>query len=191
MKNRLPYSPIYTALDFVAVNIQKTMKPVKQKHRCYSHQGLWLPLVYMLAHDWLCHWNIVQWEKYLKFDQANFTASWKFCSSSSSTPLIHFISFFVSFSVSFSNSVQCAMMMLASSAAAMLTLDEPHVADWFRIELVTVLDVALALRKWWTVNTMCSKGTTATDSSPLAPSLPRCVRLRQHTCAHAPADRKF
>lgn len=35
MKNRLPYSPIYTALDFMAVNIQKTMKPVKQKHRCY------------------------------------------------------------------------------------------------------------------------------------------------------------
>lgn len=51
MKNRLPCSPIYTALDFMAVNIQKTMKSVKQTHRCYMRQGLWLPLVCMLAHD--------------------------------------------------------------------------------------------------------------------------------------------
>lgn len=61
--------------------------------------------------------------------------------------MIRLISFFVSFSVSFSNSVQWAIMISASSAAAILTLDDLHVAEWFRIGLVTVLDAALALRK--------------------------------------------
>lgn len=49
-----------------------------------------------------------QWltSTHLKFDQANFNASWKFWSSSSSIPLTHRINVLISFSVSFSKVLQ-------------------------------------------------------------------------------------
>lgn len=97
-----------------------------------------LPFVYMLAANMLCSLYPLQRANYLKFDQANFTASWKFWSLSSSTPLIHRISFLVSFSVSFSNSVQCAMVMLSLCAAVILMLHDLHVAFWCLIVQATV-----------------------------------------------------
>lgn len=71
-----------------------------------------IPNVGLRVSNWQASSESRQCQSHLKFDQANFNASWVFWSSSSSRPLIHLINFFISLSVSFSKVLHCAMLML-------------------------------------------------------------------------------
>lgn len=104
---------LLTQLHYVGLYVRS--RPSNDE-TCQENQTITDLASLLMANVWLhassCQASSCQWLTHLKFDQANFSASWKFWSSSSSTPVKHFINLLVSFSVSLSKVLQCAMLML-------------------------------------------------------------------------------